>query len=102
MEILTCKLKKSYYDKPKSQTEICWLTGWSVVLGLTLLHSNGQSSNPIALRMAKTLWSFGHSECKRVNDQLNFEGVAGSIVDNTVDYQSRDHKIGPPLLRFFR
>ena len=22
--------------------------------------------NPIALRMAKTLWSFGHSECKRV------------------------------------
>ena len=23
--------------------------------------------NPIALRMAKTLWSFGHSECNRVN-----------------------------------
>ena len=22
--------------------------------------------NPIALRMAKTLWSFGHSECYRV------------------------------------
>ena len=22
--------------------------------------------NPIALRMAKTLWSFGHSECNRV------------------------------------
>ena len=24
----------------------------------------------IALTMAKTLWSFGHSECKRVNDLL--------------------------------
>ena len=24
------------------------------------------NSNPIALRMAKTLWSFGHSECNRV------------------------------------
>ena len=23
--------------------------------------------NPIELRMAKTLWSFGHSECNRVN-----------------------------------
>ena len=23
--------------------------------------------NPIALIMAKTLWSFGHSECNRVN-----------------------------------
>ena len=22
--------------------------------------------NPIALRMAKTLWSFGHSDCNRV------------------------------------
>ena len=28
---------------------------------------NGRSLNPIALRMAKTLWSFGHSECNRVN-----------------------------------
>ena len=26
--------------------------------------------NPIALRMAKTLWSFGHSECNRVNNSL--------------------------------
>ena len=23
--------------------------------------------NPIALRTAKTLWSFGHSECNRIN-----------------------------------
>ena len=26
--------------------------------------------NPIALRMAKTLWSFGHSECSRVNGHV--------------------------------
>ena len=24
--------------------------------------------NPIALRMAKALWSFGHSECNKVNE----------------------------------
>ena len=24
--------------------------------------------NPVALRMAKTLWSFGHSECNRVKE----------------------------------
>ena len=27
--------------------------------------------NPIALRMAKTLWSFGHSECSRVREDLH-------------------------------
>ena len=26
--------------------------------------------NPFALRMAKNLWSFGHSECNRVNDTM--------------------------------
>ena len=26
--------------------------------------------NPIALRTAKTLWSFGYSECSRVNAAL--------------------------------
>ena len=35
-------------------------------------HYQGQQlgivSNPIALRMAKTLWSFDRSECNRVND----------------------------------
>ena len=31
-----------------------------------LLQSFGWDFNPFALRMAKTLWSFGHSECKRV------------------------------------
>ena len=30
-----------------------------MVLGVPIL-------NPFALRMAKTLWSFGRSECKRV------------------------------------
>ena len=27
--------------------------------------------NPIALRLAKTLWSFGHSECNRVKVLVN-------------------------------
>ena len=30
-------------------------------------HQAAHLFNPIALRMAKTLWSFGHSECNRVN-----------------------------------
>ena len=28
--------------------------------------------NPIALRKAKTLWSFGHSECSRVKLSQNY------------------------------
>ena len=31
--------------------------------------------NPIALRMAKTLWSFGHSECNKVKERTAPEGV---------------------------
>ena len=27
--------------------------------------------NPIALKMAKTLWSFGHFECNRVNKKIS-------------------------------
>ena len=30
----------------------------------------GSTLNPIALRMAKTLWSFGHSECNRVKGNM--------------------------------
>ena len=29
--------------------------------------------NPIALRMAKTLWSFGRTECKRVKYQSTLD-----------------------------
>ena len=29
----------------------------------------GSTLNPIALSMAKTLWSFGHSECNRVKEK---------------------------------
>ena len=32
--------------------------------------------NPIALRKAKTLWSFGHSECNRVNLWHNWQTVS--------------------------
>ena len=32
------------------------------------------SLNPIALRMAKTQWSFGHSECNRDNTVASFQG----------------------------
>ena len=37
--------------------------------------------NPIALRMAKTSWSFGHSECNRVNR-------AGAFLRITTVFQS--------------
>ena len=32
-----------------------------------------QMLNPIALRMAKTLWSFGHSECNRVKIWIHYQ-----------------------------
>ena len=35
---------------------------------LTILGVPIHLFNPIALRMAKTLWSFGHSECNRVKN----------------------------------
>ena len=35
-------------------------------LGVEAVHGMGKQSNPIALRTAKTLWSFGHSECNSV------------------------------------
>ena len=40
-----------------------------------LLQSEHISVNPIALRTAKTLWSFGHSECNRVKDILSATGL---------------------------
>ena len=30
-----------------------------------------------------------------------FGRIGGGVVDNMLDYQSRDHKIDPPLLRSF-
>ena len=34
------------------------------------LSKKGSTLNPIALRMAKTLWSFGCSECSRVKKRF--------------------------------
>ena len=36
--------------------------------------------NPIALRTAKTLWSFGHSQCNRVKSLHHFGRVSPSRV----------------------
>ena len=42
--------------------------------------------NPIALRTAKTLWSFGHSECNRVKIQLvNSQYLKGQSSTQTTD-----------------
>ena len=38
---------------------------------------NKSTHNPIALRVAKTLWSFGHSECKRVKGEKGEIGLVG-------------------------
>ena len=40
---------------------------------LTMFELDRSVINPIALRMAKTLWSFGRSECNRVNSKLHIE-----------------------------
>ena len=69
--------------------------------------------NPIALRKAKIVCNFGLSECNRVkiswfssyrSSLLVCHTVSGTVrssggvVDNTLDYQSRDCKIDSPLL----
>ena len=38
--------------------------------------------NPIALRMAKTLWSFGHSECNRVKTNLMLDLLNDKIINS--------------------
>ena len=38
----------------------------------------GRYLNAIALRMAKTLWSFGHSECNRVKASFDIPAQAHS------------------------
>ena len=44
--------------------------------------------NPIALRKAKTLWSFGHSECNRVKpERKSYSNVWKTIVAGT-DYSA--------------
>ena len=37
--------------------------------------------NPAALRVAKTLWSFGHSECSRVNIPFIIDIMSECLVD---------------------
>ena len=34
---------------------------------------------PFALRTAKTLWSFGHSECNRVNHTIEVEKLNSGV-----------------------
>ena len=48
------------------QSDVC--LSMMLAYALTLLHSE----NHIALRKAKTLWSFGHSECNRFKPYLCF------------------------------
>ena len=38
--------------------------------------------NPIALKMAKTLWSFGHSECNRVKGNIHVSTFTGKQIGN--------------------
>ena len=69
----------SFYEQPESVLpefflgpvvqSIFDLTKLLVEDSLILLHSERpklHEIDPIALKMAKTLWSFGHSECNRV------------------------------------
>ena len=53
--------------------------------------------NPIALRTAKTLWSFGHSECNRVKRKCKFVYVVYATANLIV----RDY-IGTWLSVFFK
>ena len=51
---------------------------------LKMLAGTANNINHIALRTAKTLWSFGHSECNRVKpDQFAPEGtvLTGSVLN---------------------
>ena len=42
------------------------------------------SFNPTALRMTKTLWSFDHSECKRVKVKNNYLHMFGTCENSHI------------------
>ena len=44
-----------------------WMDGWMDGRTIMAWQFHNLFFNPTALRMAKTLWSFGCSECNRVN-----------------------------------
>ena len=60
--------------------------------------------NPIALRMAKTLWSFGCSECNRVERRVNIYDKNRNLSDLTGKFRfiwkSTRFFIGPSYPRF--
>ena len=51
---------------------------------LYVFSVEGLAVNPIALRMAKTLWSFGHSECNRVNSQESLANKSYDMVSSSL------------------
>ena len=59
--------------------------------------------NPIALRMAKTLWSFGHSECKRVNRKWGKTWRCTLIAEEKLSVKCQIYPLAMQLwARFFK
>ena len=54
----------------------------SFILISVFLLSRSQFFNPVALRMAKTLWSFDHSECKRVKERTLLDHPFVKLTEN--------------------
>ena len=58
----------------------------------TTFKSFNLSLNPIALRMAKPLWSFDHSECNRVKvPNIRIVDLANSVDPNEVAHTEPPH-----------
>lgn len=53
IKLLKKAIGRTIFDKVRMFCDVLLLSLWKTV-------------NPFALRMTKTLWSFGHSECTRV------------------------------------
>ena len=49
-----------------------------------------ENFNPIALRTAKTLWSFGHSECNRIKSTC---GGSGAVVYMSILERRAQHDL---------
>ena len=65
--------------KSNSELDITYMMSCTthMILFLQIDSLHHSLFNPVTLRMVKPLWSFGHSECNRVNQMLHKMSSAG-------------------------
>ena len=90
-------VENSYHSNQAMHTETCSIKSDMKKDLPSNEHCDQLSNlfNPTALRAAKTLWSFGHSECSGINPAENT--IEEQAVD-IIEYPQNDLKAEPPIV----